>query len=203
MNRFQGQKSNMGYPKSPTLSSNSFKKNVGARGYGNSGSTPSFPNNSYKKILMYKLEVLQVMKVHHLCQATVTKSVGSDDGSGGYLSIWCSAILFNKGLEVIEAHYLYGSNYDYIEIIIHPQSIIHSLVETQGDGCCTMLGIMNSKVKQRKVAELLCRDKIKFMKLMLEKVDVEHDLESSINKHETDEYQKAEAKARKNGRLRQ
>ncbi|CAI9767338.1 unnamed protein product [Fraxinus pennsylvanica] len=41
-----------------------------------------------------------------------------------------SATLFNKGLEVIEAHYLFGAEYDNIEIVIHPQSIIHSMVET-------------------------------------------------------------------------
>lgn len=42
-----------------------------------------------------------------------------------------SATLMNKGLEVIEAHYLFGADYDDIEIVIHPQSIIHSMVETQ------------------------------------------------------------------------
>ncbi len=42
-----------------------------------------------------------------------------------------SATLMNKGLEVIEAHYLFGAAYDDIEIVIHPQSIIHSMVETQ------------------------------------------------------------------------
>lgn len=42
-----------------------------------------------------------------------------------------SATLMNKGLEVIEAHYLFGASYDDIEIVIHPQSIIHSMVETQ------------------------------------------------------------------------
>lgn len=36
-----------------------------------------------------------------------------------------------QGLEVIEAHYLFGAEYDDIEIVIHPQSIIHSMVETQ------------------------------------------------------------------------
>lgn len=41
-----------------------------------------------------------------------------------------SATLMNKGLEVIEAHYLYGTDYDNIEIVVHPQSIIHSMVET-------------------------------------------------------------------------
>ena len=41
-----------------------------------------------------------------------------------------SATLMNKALEVIEAHYLYGTSYDNIDVVIHPQSIIHSMVET-------------------------------------------------------------------------
>ena len=40
-----------------------------------------------------------------------------------------SATLVNKGLEVIEAHYLFGASYDDIEVVVHPQSIVHSLVE--------------------------------------------------------------------------
>lgn len=40
-----------------------------------------------------------------------------------------SATMMNKGLEVIEAHWLFGLEYEKIEAIIHPQSIIHSLVE--------------------------------------------------------------------------
>lgn len=40
-----------------------------------------------------------------------------------------SATLMNKGLEVIEAHYLFGMPYEKIEVVIHPQSIVHSLVE--------------------------------------------------------------------------
>ncbi|XP_020678184.1 1-deoxy-D-xylulose 5-phosphate reductoisomerase, chloroplastic isoform X1 [Dendrobium catenatum] len=51
-----------------------------------------------------------------------------------------SATLFNKGLEVIEAHYLYGAEYDSIEILIHPQSIIHSMVETQDSSVLAQLG---------------------------------------------------------------
>ncbi|HPB80959.1 MAG TPA: 1-deoxy-D-xylulose-5-phosphate reductoisomerase [Spirochaetota bacterium] len=44
-----------------------------------------------------------------------------------------SATLMNKGLEVIEAHHLFGFAYDDIDVIIHPESVIHSMVET-GDG---------------------------------------------------------------------
>ncbi len=40
-----------------------------------------------------------------------------------------SATLVNKGLEVIEAHHLFGFDYDDIEVVVHPQSIVHSLVE--------------------------------------------------------------------------
>ena len=40
-----------------------------------------------------------------------------------------SATLMNKALEVIEAHYLYAIPYDRIDVVVHPQSIIHSLVE--------------------------------------------------------------------------
>lgn len=40
-----------------------------------------------------------------------------------------SATLMNKGFEVMEAHYLFGLDYSKIEVLIHPQSIIHSLVE--------------------------------------------------------------------------
>ena len=40
-----------------------------------------------------------------------------------------SATMFNKGLEIIEAHYLFGVSYDRIAVVVHPQSILHSAVE--------------------------------------------------------------------------
>jgi 1-deoxy-D-xylulose-5-phosphate reductoisomerase len=51
-----------------------------------------------------------------------------------------SATLMNKGLEVIEAHYLFGMGYDKIDIVIHPQSIIHSLIEVQDTSVLAQLG---------------------------------------------------------------
>ncbi|ACX51734.1 1-deoxy-D-xylulose 5-phosphate reductoisomerase [Ammonifex degensii KC4] len=51
-----------------------------------------------------------------------------------------SATLMNKGLEVIEAHWLFGLEYDKIKVLIHPQSIVHGLVEFI-DG--TWLGAMS------------------------------------------------------------
>jgi 1-deoxy-D-xylulose-5-phosphate reductoisomerase len=46
----------------------------------------------------------------------------------------------NKGLEVIEAHFLFGMDYDHIDIVIHPQSIIHSLIELQDTSVLAQLG---------------------------------------------------------------
>lgn len=40
-----------------------------------------------------------------------------------------SATMMNKGLEVIEAHWLFGTSYDNIKVVVHPESIIHSMVE--------------------------------------------------------------------------
>jgi 1-deoxy-D-xylulose-5-phosphate reductoisomerase len=40
-----------------------------------------------------------------------------------------SATLMNKGLEVIEAHLLFGVPYDRIDVVVHPQSVVHSMVE--------------------------------------------------------------------------
>uniref|UniRef100_A0A7S1BFV4 1-deoxy-D-xylulose 5-phosphate reductoisomerase, apicoplastic n=1 Tax=Corethron hystrix TaxID=216773 RepID=A0A7S1BFV4_9STRA len=51
-----------------------------------------------------------------------------------------SATMMNKGLEVIEAHYLFGSSYDDIDIVVHPQSIVHSMVETADTSCIAQLG---------------------------------------------------------------
>jgi 1-deoxy-D-xylulose-5-phosphate reductoisomerase len=44
-----------------------------------------------------------------------------------------SATMMNKGLEVIEAHHLFGFDYDSIDVVIHPQSLVHGIVEL-GDG---------------------------------------------------------------------
>jgi 1-deoxy-D-xylulose-5-phosphate reductoisomerase len=51
-----------------------------------------------------------------------------------------SATMMNKGLEVIEAHYLFGTSYDDIEVVVHPQSIIHSAVEMQDTSVIAQLG---------------------------------------------------------------
>ncbi|OIQ85486.1 1-deoxy-D-xylulose 5-phosphate reductoisomerase [mine drainage metagenome] len=51
-----------------------------------------------------------------------------------------SATLMNKGLEVIEAHWLFGAPPDRIEVVIHPQSVIHSMVEYIDGSVLAQLG---------------------------------------------------------------
>lgn len=58
---------------------------------------------------------------------------------GGKITI-DSATLMNKGLEVIEAHWLFGVNYDRIKVVIHPQSIVHSLIEMVDGSLLAQLG---------------------------------------------------------------
>lgn len=52
-----------------------------------------------------------------------------------------SATLMNKGLEVIEAHWLFGLPAEQIDVVIHPQSIVHSLVEYVDGSCLAQLGM--------------------------------------------------------------
>ena len=51
-----------------------------------------------------------------------------------------SATMMNKGLEVIEAHYLFGTDYDNIDIVVHPQSIVHSAIESADTSVIAQLG---------------------------------------------------------------
>jgi 1-deoxy-D-xylulose-5-phosphate reductoisomerase len=57
-----------------------------------------------------------------------------------------SATLMNKGLEVIEAHWLFGLPPENIEVVIHPQSIIHSMVEFVDGSVKAQLGVPDMKI---------------------------------------------------------
>lgn len=57
-----------------------------------------------------------------------------------------SATLMNKGLEVIEAHWLFGLSVDKIKVVIHPQSVIHSMVEFVDGSIKAQLGVPDMKI---------------------------------------------------------
>ncbi|MBV6622799.1 MAG: 1-deoxy-D-xylulose-5-phosphate reductoisomerase [Rivularia sp. (in: Bacteria)] len=78
--------------------------------------------------------------VAKLTDVTVADALKHPNWSMGRKITVDSATLMNKGLEVIEAHFLFGLDYDDIEIVIHPQSIIHSLIELQDTSVLAQLG---------------------------------------------------------------
>ena len=57
-----------------------------------------------------------------------------------------SATLMNKGFEIIEAHWLYNFPYEKIDVVIHPQSIIHSIVEFKDKSVIAQLGNPDMKI---------------------------------------------------------
>jgi 1-deoxy-D-xylulose-5-phosphate reductoisomerase len=57
-----------------------------------------------------------------------------------------SATLMNKGLEVIEAHWLFGVRADQIDVLIHPQSVVHSMVELTDGSIIAQLGITDMRL---------------------------------------------------------
>lgn len=78
--------------------------------------------------------------VEKLSEVKVADALKHPNWSMGRKITVDSATLMNKGLEVIEAHFLFGLDYDDIEIVIHPQSIIHSLIELQDTSVLAQLG---------------------------------------------------------------
>jgi 1-deoxy-D-xylulose-5-phosphate reductoisomerase len=78
--------------------------------------------------------------VEELAKVTMNDAIKHPNWSMGRKITVDSATLMNKGLEVIEAHYLFDMDYDHIDIVIHPQSIIHSLIELQDTSMLAQLG---------------------------------------------------------------
>ena len=90
-----------------------------------------------------------------------------------------SATLMNKGLEVIEAHWLFDCNYDNIQVVVHPQSIVHSMVEYNDGSIIAQLGAqdmrlpiqyaLNYEKREKLVADTI--DFYEISKLTFEKPD--------------------------------
>lgn len=99
------------------------------------------PNGGLRKILLTASGgAFRDWAVEKLADVTVADALKHPNWSMGRKITVDSATLMNKGLEVIEAHYLFGVDYEDIEIVIHPQSIIHSLIELQDTSVLAQLG---------------------------------------------------------------
>ncbi|MCL5058079.1 MAG: 1-deoxy-D-xylulose-5-phosphate reductoisomerase [Actinobacteria bacterium] len=85
-------------------------------------------------------------KERDLERVTVSKALAHPNWSMGKKITVDSATLMNKGLEVIEARWLFGLDYDRIRVVVHPQSIIHSMVEFRDGSVLAQLGLPDMKL---------------------------------------------------------
>ncbi|HXC75184.1 MAG TPA: 1-deoxy-D-xylulose-5-phosphate reductoisomerase [Sphingomicrobium sp.] len=79
-------------------------------------------------------------------EATPAEAVAHPNWSMGAKISVDSATMMNKGLELIEAHYLFGLPADRIDILIHPQSVVHSLVEFVDGSVLAQLGSPDMRI---------------------------------------------------------
>ena len=85
-------------------------------------------------------------KRDELKEITVSEALKHPKWSMGKKITIDSSTLVNKGLEVIEAHELFGIDYDKIKVAVHPQSIVHSLVEYKDNAMVAQLGATDMKL---------------------------------------------------------
>ena len=83
---------------------------------------------------------------HELQDVTVDEALAHPTWAmGGKITI-DSATLMNKGLELIEAHHLFGTPYERIEVLVHPQSIVHGLIQLCDGATLAHLGYPDMRV---------------------------------------------------------
>ncbi len=85
-------------------------------------------------------------KAEELQQVTPDQALAHPNWNMGRKISIDSATLMNKGLEVIEARWLFDVSVDSIEVVVHPQSIVHSLVEFQDGSVVAQLGIPDMRI---------------------------------------------------------
>ena len=81
-----------------------------------------------------------------LGEVTVSDALAHPTWSMGPKITIDSSTLMNKGLEVIEAHELFGVGYDAIDVVVHPQSIVHSMVETTDGATLAQLSLPDMRL---------------------------------------------------------
>jgi 1-deoxy-D-xylulose-5-phosphate reductoisomerase len=80
-----------------------------------------------------------------LAEITVDQALAHPTWSMGPKITIDSSTLMNKGLEVIEAHELFGATYDQIDVVVHPQSVVHSMVEFTDGATIAQLSMPNMR----------------------------------------------------------
>ena len=84
--------------------------------------------------------------VSELAQVTAAQALSHPTWSMGEKITVDSATLMNKGLEIIEAHWLFGLPYEQIDVVVHPESVVHSFVEFVDGAQIAQLGVPDMRV---------------------------------------------------------
>lgn len=79
--------------------------------------------------------------IEEMKSATVKEALAHPRWNMGKKITVDSATMMNKGLEIIEAHHLFNMDYDDIQVVIHPQSIVHSAIEYKDGSVIAQLGL--------------------------------------------------------------
>lgn len=120
-------------------------------------------------------------KTEDLKHITVKEALNHPNWSMGRKISIDSATLMNKGLEVIEAHFLFNCDYDNIQVVVHPQSVIHSMVEYKDASIIAQMGsadmrlpiqyALNYPDRKHEIADTI--DFYEISKLTFEKPDLD------------------------------
>ncbi|MGG7175993.1 1-deoxy-D-xylulose-5-phosphate reductoisomerase [Clostridium paraputrificum] len=138
--------------------------------------------NSLKKIILTASGgPFRGRKIEELKEITVDQALKHPNWSMGRKITIDSATLMNKGLEVIEAHWLFNCEYENIQVVVHPQSIIHSMVEYKDASIIAQLGspdmrlpiqyAINYPLRKKEVAKSI--DFYEISQLTFEKPDMD------------------------------
>ena len=121
-------------------------------------------------------------KRDELANVTVKEALSHPNWQMGAKITIDSATLMNKGFEVIEAHYLFDMDYDHIDVLIHRESIIHSLIQTRDTALLAQMGTADMRLPIQYALSYPNRDELvngevcdlsAIHALHFEKVDVE------------------------------
>lgn len=89
---------------------------------------------------------LRDMPLDQLAKATASQALAHPTWRmGAKITVDC-ATMMNKGLEIIEAHWLFGLPYSQIDVVLHPQSIVHSMVEYVDGSVKAQLGLPDMRL---------------------------------------------------------
>lgn len=112
----------------------------------NSGSQGNAPALLRRILLTASGGPFRGRTLQELSEVTVDEALDHPTWKMGPMNTINSSTLLNKGLEVIEAHLLFGVPYEQIDVVVHPQSVVHSMIETTDGAAIAQLSMPDMRL---------------------------------------------------------